>query len=654
MHYVIVYLSVWLLNSFIPAFNIPLQTSNFISSECTTTVAIDRTVECGTMKVPLDHDDASKGTASLPIMVIKAVNETNAAPLYLLQGGPGGDTIETFAFLVSKVDSLLPDDRDIVFYEQRGTTNATPALDCPESHELGISLLGEDISYGAAMDQYTEAYNQCIDRLRSEGVDFSLFNSRQNALDTIFIAAQLGHEQIDLYGVSYGSLLAQHITRLKPSLIRSLVIDGVVPVSVSFNDRVYESRHNAFTAILDDCANETTCAATYPNLKQTYTEVMASFAKEPRFWQIADPADSTVTKTVRVDNFVLQGWLFNWMYDDQIVRYIPLLLTQIANNQTEQVRTFASFIVFNDSLAEMMYMSTICSEESTVETRYILPEGNLFPPMEGELENDPKFRLTLCVMSEVKPLDASLLVPFTTDVPMLIVSGRYDPITPPIFGDMVAQNNPDATHIVIPNGAHGAMLSNACAADIAKAFWADPTRTLDTSCVAEQRTNFVEPNEIIVTPFIAQSAQLDEDVIATWAILGISYVVLLLAFFARIARSFIRWISGRVAPTWQLRQQHLSQMLVIISGLTLTSYILWQLTWLVITVDYALFFGIPDTAMIIQYGVMVFVGITAINLLSAFIASRSRQMAWYSSFFAGLILLSSIGLSIAFYMSGMY
>ncbi|MBM4411915.1 MAG: alpha/beta fold hydrolase [Chloroflexi bacterium] len=654
MHYVIIYVSVWLLTIFMPTPLLPAQTSNFISSECTASVAIDRTVECGTIKVPLNHDDTSKGTASLPIMVVKSNSETNAAPLYLLQGGPGGDTIETFAFLASKVDSLLPDDRDIVFYEQRGTTDATPALDCPESHELGISLLREDISYGEAMDKYTDAYNQCIDRLRGEGVDFSLFNSRQNALDTIYIAEQLGHEQIDLYGVSYGSLLAQHITRLKPSLIRSLVIDGVVPVSVSFNDRVYESRHNAFTAILNDCANDATCAASYPNLVQTYTEIMASFAKEPRLWQISDPADPTITKSVRVDNFVLQGWLFNWMYDDQIVRFIPMLLTQIANNQTDQVRTFASFIVFNDGLAEMMYMSTICSEESSVETRYILPEGNLLPPMEGELENDPKFRLTICVMSEVKPLDASMLVPFTTDVPMLIVSGRYDPITPPLFGDMVAQNNPDATHIVIPNGAHGAMLSNACAADIAKAFWANPTGTLDTSCVAGERTNFVEPNEIIETTFISQSAQLVEDVLFTWVILGSSYVVLLLAFFARIARTFIRWIRGKAAPVWQVRQQHWSQMLVIISGVTLTSYLLWELFWLTARVDYALFFGIPDAAMTIQYGVMVFVGITVINLLSAMIASRTRQMAWYSSFFSGFILMSSVGLTIAFYLIGIY
>lgn len=622
--------------------------------KCDESVAIDRVIECYTVLVPMDHDNPARNSVVLPMMVVRAAVENTNAPLYLLQGGPGGDTIDTFSFLISKVDSVLPDDRDIYFYEQRGTTDTTPSLDCPEVHQLGITLLPEDISYADGVDKYLGAYEQCITRLQQKGIDLGMFNSRQNALDLIYIAEQLGHDQIDLYGVSYGSLLAQHVTRIKPELIRSLVIDGIVPPNQSVDARVYESRHNALESIFSDCENDSECADAYPNLRQTYTDVMADFAANPRMWQLTDPNDATVSHTAHINNYSLQEWLFSLMYDDQLVRYIPLMLTDLANNRTDTVQFFMSFDTFNDSIAEMMYMSTQCSEEALVPiSDYVIPSNNLIPLAEGELENDQRYRQLLCNLSQVTPLDASFNTEFRTDVPTLIVSGRYDPITPAVFGDVVASSVPQATHIIIPNGAHGAMLSNACAADIAKAFWQNPTGTLDTSCVAEQRTQFVTPNSLIRTSFVADSAQMNDRVILEWVALGSGFVLLIVAFFGRIARTLWRLIRGQMTEQAVVRQQRLIQIGVMLSGIVLVSYLVWQLVMLLLAYDYAIFFGIPDPTMFIRIGSWLFMGLTVVNIISAVRAFR-QHMPWYSVVFACMIMLSSIAISVVFVRNGIY
>lgn len=622
--------------------------------ECDASITINRNTECSAVQVPLDHDNPARGTAILPMMVVRAAVAHTNAPLYLLQGGPGGDTIETFAFLVGKLDSVLPDDRDIYFFEQRGTTDTTPSLDCPEVHQLGITLLPEDISYSEGVDKYLGAYEQCMMRIRKDGVDLSLFNSRQNALDLIYITEQLGHDQIDLYGVSYGSLLAQHITRLKPSLIRSLVIDGIVPPNQSVDARVYESRHNALEAIFSDCENDTICAESYPNLRQLYVDVMADYKANPRMWELTDPSDSTVAKMARVDHYALQGWLFSVMYDDQLVRYIPYMLTELANERTDTVRFFLGFNAFNDSIAEMMYMSTQCSEENIVPiSDYVIPANNLMPLAEGELENDQRYRQELCGLSQVTLLDDSFNAEFRTNVPTLIVSGRYDPITPAVFGDIVASSVPQATHIVIPNGAHGAMLSNTCAANIAKSFWADPTQSLNTSCLAEQRTQFVTPDTLITTGFVSKTAQLDDRIIIDWVAIGGGLFLLILALFGRIVRAFWRLLRGQSSDPASVRLQRIMQTGVIISGIVLVSYMLWQLAWLTLAYDYAIFFGIPDPFMIIRMGTWIFFGVTAINLISALRAFRQR-MSWYSVIFACMIMLSSIAISVAFVRNGIY
>lgn len=642
--------------SFIPASVHAQSSPAFVDGECIADAPIDRDVECGRMRVPLDHSNPNAGTALLPIMIVRANERSTDVPLFLLQGGPGGNSIETFAFLIGKPNTLLPTDRDIVFYEQRGTTNAKPALDCPEHQILKISLLNDDISYSEATDRYIASSTECIERLRTQGIDFSLFNSDQNARDAIYIAEQLGHRSIDLYGVSYGSLLAQHITRLKPELIRSLVIDGIVPTNASVDALVYQSRHNALNALFTDCENDDACAQAFPQLRQTYADVIADYRANPRIWTLTDSAEINRSYYVIIDDSVLQSWIFSWLYDDQIVQFIPLMIHLLADNQIDQVRILGSFNVFSDSIAEMMYMSTQCSEESEVPpSDYIFPVNDLFALADGELENDKRYRETICTLSGVPPLDAEFNAEFRTNVPTLIVSGRYDPITPASFGDMVARSNPHATHIVIPNGAHGAMLSNKCAADIAKAFWQNPTQTLDTVCAGAQRTDFLLPNEIIVTAFTANTTQFTESIFGTWVIICVALILFLVVISVRLIRTILYvWQPSHPAQPTIVRQQKWLQSITSLSGVALIGYIVVLIAIQISTYDYALYMGITDQHMMLRIAIWGFFGLTLVNAYNALTALRSRQMRWQSVAITGIVCVSSIGLSAAFIANQLY
>ena len=71
-------------------------TTPFTTTECTKDAPTERTVECGTMTLPLYADGSKPGTVELPIMIVRSATATQHLPLFLLQGGPGGDTIDTF------------------------------------------------------------------------------------------------------------------------------------------------------------------------------------------------------------------------------------------------------------------------------------------------------------------------------------------------------------------------------------------------------------------------------------------------------------------------------------------------------------------------------------------------------------------------------
>ena len=45
--------------------------------------------------------------------------------------------------------------------------------------------------------------------------------------------------------------------------------------------------------------------------------------------------------------------------------------------------------------------------------------------------------------------------PTRADVPALILTGQWDPVTPPVYGETAARHLPNSLHLVIPHGGHG-------------------------------------------------------------------------------------------------------------------------------------------------------------------------------------------------------
>jgi pimeloyl-ACP methyl ester carboxylesterase len=81
---------------------------------------------------------------------------------------------------------------------------------------------------------------------------------------------------------------------------------------------------------------------------------------------------------------------------------------------------------------------------------------------------------------------------FTSNVPVLFLSGRYDPVTPPAFAERVKRQFPNSRHFVKGDGGHGA--SGACVAEILADFYEhlDPAR-LEDRCAAIRSATFEVP-----------------------------------------------------------------------------------------------------------------------------------------------------------------
>ena len=73
--------------------------------------------------------------------------------------------------------------------------------------------------------------------------------------------------------------------------------------------------------------------------------------------------------------------------------------------------------------------------------------------------------------------------PVTSDVPVLLLSGALDPVTPPRWAEVVAKNFPNSTHAVAPGAGHNVAVVG-CTPDVMAEFVETGTTTdLDTSCI---------------------------------------------------------------------------------------------------------------------------------------------------------------------------
>lgn len=83
------------------------------------------------------------------------------------------------------------------------------------------------------------------------------------------------------------------------------------------------------------------------------------------------------------------------------------------------------------------------------------------------------------------PVPENFNEPVGGDVPVLLLSGELDPVTPPEYADRVAAHFDRATHLVAPGQAH-IVATRGCIGDLVSEFIASADASgLDTECLSQ-------------------------------------------------------------------------------------------------------------------------------------------------------------------------
>lgn len=163
-------------------------------------------------------------TIELAVAVLHSHSANPAPdPVIFLAGGPGQSALLGIAELLAA--SWIRDDRDLIVFDQRGSGYSTPSLQCPETE---YAAYGSWETAQEAIDAQIRQTMVCRDRLVAAGIDLAAYDAVASAKD-VQLRRALGHEQWNLYGISYGTHLALEVMRLDGSDPIVVLRQGIHP-----------------------------------------------------------------------------------------------------------------------------------------------------------------------------------------------------------------------------------------------------------------------------------------------------------------------------------------------------------------------------------------------------------------------------------------
>ena len=431
--------------------------------------------ECGYLVVPEDHSQAGGRTVRLFVARIAAVNRQRAPdPVFVLAGGPGMGASDFYTSTAAAF-ARIGRDRDIILVDQRGTG---------KSQALHCEIDDESLSAGRAAALQTEV-DRCQTQLSAQA-DLRQYTTSVAVRDLDAVRRALGYQQINLYGISYGTRVAQHYAKRYPQQTRALILDGVVSPQMILGPALALDAQAALNRLFARCQQESTCQQRFGDLQQSVQLLRSRLQHQPVTVSVADPLSGKPVD-LQVSEPALAQLLRLASYSSSTAALLPLTVHLAAHDN--QFAPLASQLLLTtrsvtDVMAYGMHNSVVCAEDvprfGTHVDKAALAATYLGSSQVEALQ-------TLCAHWPRGRVDDDFNQPLIGDWPVLLLSGSADPITPPQYAREAALQLRQAVQIVLPDQGHGQLgapcMDRVMADFLQRATRAEQVAQLDRSCL---------------------------------------------------------------------------------------------------------------------------------------------------------------------------
>ncbi|MFK0157190.1 alpha/beta hydrolase [Streptomyces sp. NPDC090493] len=263
----------------------PVQASPVSWKKCGTTDY--PTLQCGSVKVPLDHRNPRGRQITLALSRVPHTAAASQGPLLVNPGGPGGSGLTLAGFVASTLPKKVAAQYDVIGFDPRGVGKSTPAIDCAPGYFDPVRP--DSVPATPALEQANlkrvQSFAAACGRKYARLLPY--LDTVDAAQDLDSIRQALGVPRISYFGYSYGTYLGAVYAKLHPDRIHRLVLDSIVdPTGVWYDDNLsqdyaFNDRQRALMAWIAKY-NSTYKLGTDPaKVEAKWYAMRAALAKKP-------------------------------------------------------------------------------------------------------------------------------------------------------------------------------------------------------------------------------------------------------------------------------------------------------------------------------------------------------------------------------------
>ena len=479
---------------------------------------------CVTIQVPLDHFDPSNSkTLDVVFAVAPAKGERYGMYIQAFPGGPGGKGIPTGS-LSFFADSVL-EHYDIVYFDQRGVGLSHP-ISCPVAYakdfmhyldrvdHAGLEGYDTPPEQQAAINEAQTFVDECIAEIGPDASILGFFGTNQVAEDLETFRQTIGDDKFMLYGVSYGTAVAQTYAAAHPDHLAGLILDGTINMTLTGEEGAF-SQDKAFNkvlvATLNACDTDQYCAADLGgNALSVYDNLAKSVSTNPPTYEFPLPSGEKVTRT-----FTFNQLEFTAAYQMYSMIGRMLFLRALAAAKTGDMVPMARLLyqqahidpatftyVGDPTFSDTMFYDVLCTDDSfysgTPQERIaqIIKAGQASNGTVPRLDGGVYTGLD-CAYWPTSPSKVVRQKPLVDKgVPSFVLDATLDPATPFEEGQSVFQHLADGYLLYVNGGEHSIFGRGYDCPDTSI------TNFLVDGKVPDQRQTLCDWGEAVINPYV--------------------------------------------------------------------------------------------------------------------------------------------------------
>jgi pimeloyl-ACP methyl ester carboxylesterase len=439
---------------------------------------------CAPFEVPEDWATPAGRKIRLKVAIVRAESANPDADLVaFLDGGPGGSATDDYPG-VSGAFEPLRRRHALLLIDQRGTGGSN-SLDC-ESGDAGQRAARKDTPpsplrgaarAAAALQAALASLRECVAKLQQRAAP-QFYGTRDAVRDLEAVRVALGSPLLDLVGVSYGTRMAQQYAQAFPGSVRAIVLDSVVPNELALGADNSRNLEEVLQRLAARCRADAECARHFGDPYATMHRVKARLAAEPQTLPLRDPW-TFAARERQVDGEDLAELLRFYAYSPMTAALIPYVVAEADAGRYAALLGQAQLVIgdVEQHVNGGMALSVLCAEDADRLGPVALDDGTLLG--NGLVD----WLRRACTIWPHGVRAHGFNEPLKAALPVLVLAGSEDPVTPPRYAEAVMRNLTNGRLLEVQGQGH-AVLATGCLPRLIEVFIHDlDPRRLDAGCL---------------------------------------------------------------------------------------------------------------------------------------------------------------------------